>query len=66
VVEIAPYLEQKLAAFRCHKTQIREDTFFMQLPPELARRTFSDEHFGLARSLVDVPTPENDLFAGLR
>lgn len=66
VVDISPYLDRKLQAFRCHRTQIREDTFFMQLPPEVARRTFYDERFGRVRSLVDAPLPEDDLFAGLR
>src|SRR5579871_1868114 len=59
VVDITPYLERKAAAFRCHKTQIREDTFFMQLPPEVARRTLHDERFGRVRSLVDAPLPED-------
>ena len=40
--------------------------WLMSLPPDVIRRAFADEEFIRARSLVDAPIPEDDLFAGLR
>jgi mycothiol S-conjugate amidase len=36
------------------------------VPLEIQRRAWPTEDFELARSLVDSPTPESDLFAGVR
>jgi mycothiol conjugate amidase Mca len=65
-VNIAPYLDRKHRAFRCHRTQIRDDSFFLSVSEDFARRAFYDERFIRVRSLVDAPLPEDDLFAGLR
>lgn len=65
-VDITPYLQRKRDAFRCHRTQIRDDNFIISTPDEVARRAFYDEQFIRVRALVEAPTPEDDLFAGLR
>jgi len=57
---------RKIAALRPHRTQIRSDFFYFSVPEEVLRRAFFDEQFIRARSLVDAPLPEDDLFAGLR
>lgn len=66
IVKVEEYIDRKLAAFRCHRTQIRADSFFFQLPLEVARNAYSDEQFIRVRSLVEAAVPEHDLFAGIR
>ncbi len=64
-VNVEDYIGQKRAALRVHKTQIGEDHFTAQLPDDMLRQMLGTESFIRARSLVDAPTPEDDLFAGL-
>jgi LmbE family N-acetylglucosaminyl deacetylase len=65
-IEVVAYRDQQRAAFRCHRTQFaHEGDFFEEAqsaPPELA----NFERFTRARTLVDAPDREDDLFAGLR
>jgi LmbE family N-acetylglucosaminyl deacetylase len=65
-VDVRPYIEQKRAAGRAHRTQIAEDDWFSTLSPELILDFQGTETFIRVRSLVPVPMPEDDLFAGLR
>jgi LmbE family N-acetylglucosaminyl deacetylase len=65
-VDVAPYVERKLASFRCHRTQIAPDRFPLSLPPDLLARALGRETFILARSRVASVPPEDDLFAGVR
>jgi len=65
-VLIGDYLDRKRAAFRCHRSQINDDNPMLSIPDEVAHKIFIDECFIRTRSLVDAPTPEDDLFAGLR
>lgn len=65
-VVVGDYVDRKLAAFRCHRTQLRDDGPVLSLPLEVARKAFVDECFVLTRSLVEAPIPEDDLFAGIR
>ena len=54
------------AALLAHATQIDPDSpFWFGLPPEVGS-AYPYEDFILARSLVDAPVPEDDLFAGVR
>ena len=39
---------------------------WFSIPLELQREIWPTEDYELARSLVDAPVPEDDLFAGLR
>jgi N-acetyl-1-D-myo-inositol-2-amino-2-deoxy-alpha-D-glucopyranoside deacetylase len=68
VVDVAPYLEQKRAALRAHRSQIGEDSFFLNTPEELMSWFFGHEEFVLEQGRrVDDPVTgrETDLFAGL-
>ncbi len=54
------------AALLAHATQIDpESPFWFGLPPDVGS-AYPYEDFILARSLVDAPLPEDDLFAGVR
>jgi N-acetyl-1-D-myo-inositol-2-amino-2-deoxy-alpha-D-glucopyranoside deacetylase len=66
VIDVHPYLLQKQAALRAHRTQIAEDNPFLTMTDEIAQELVAVEAFILVRSLVPVPEREDDLFAGLR
>jgi mycothiol S-conjugate amidase len=51
---------------RAHRTQIPEDSWFLKLSEVLGPQAWQLETFERVRSSVDAPTPEDDLFAGLR
>jgi N-acetyl-1-D-myo-inositol-2-amino-2-deoxy-alpha-D-glucopyranoside deacetylase len=65
VVDVRPQLERKLTALRAHATQLGPDSFFLNVPDDLAEAIFGREAFVRLRSDVTAPTPEDDLFAGL-
>lgn len=64
-LDVQAYLEQKIAAMRAHRTQVPEDSWFMNVYRSVGPRAWNLEEFERARSLVPAPTPENDLFAGI-
>jgi mycothiol S-conjugate amidase len=53
-------------ALRAHATQVDPDGFWFRVPQEIQKAVWPTEDFELARSLVDAPLPEDDLFAGVR
>ena len=65
-LDVRPFIDKKLAAMRAHRTQIPEDSWFMKLVDVVGPQAWATETFERARSSVDAPTPEDDLFAGLR
>ncbi len=65
VVDVGPFIPRKLAALRAHRSQIGPDSFFLNIPEEMAGMAFGTEWFIRQRSDVDGPAPEDDLFAGL-
>ncbi len=65
-VDVVSYAERKVAALRCHRTQIAPEFFLFDVRPEIVLRAFGDEEYVRVRSTVDAPLPERDLFAGLR
>jgi mycothiol S-conjugate amidase len=65
-VDCAEYFPVRDDALRAHATQIDPDGFWFQVPMDLQQRAWPTEDFQLARSLVDSPLPESDLFAGVR
>ncbi|MFG1673236.1 mycothiol conjugate amidase Mca [Micromonospora sp. NPDC049282] len=65
-VDCAAYFPVRDDALRAHATQIDPDGFWFQVPMDLQQRAWPTEDFQLARSLVDSPIPESDLFAGVR
>ncbi|GAA0488449.1 mycothiol S-conjugate amidase [Paractinoplanes deccanensis] len=65
-VECGEYFEVRDEALRAHATQVDPDGFWFKIPLELQQKVWPTEDFELARSLVDSPIPESDLFAGVR
>jgi mycothiol S-conjugate amidase len=66
-VDISGYDDVRRNALLAHATQIDpESPFWFGLPPEQSRDLYPYEDYILARSLVDSPIPEDDLFAGVR
>jgi N-acetyl-1-D-myo-inositol-2-amino-2-deoxy-alpha-D-glucopyranoside deacetylase len=67
VVEIRPFLAQKIAALQAHRTQIRPDWPYLAILDDLRSELLADEHFVRVESRVPVPEgEERDLFAGIR
>ena len=65
-VECGDYFEVRDDALRAHATQVDPDGFWFRIPLDLQQKVWPTEEFELARSLVDSPIPESDLFAGVR
>jgi N-acetyl-1-D-myo-inositol-2-amino-2-deoxy-alpha-D-glucopyranoside deacetylase len=66
-LDVTDYFEQKMQAFRAHRTQISLNDFLFTLPAEIQRQFFGTEHFILAkRALAPYNgAPEHDFFADL-
>jgi LmbE family N-acetylglucosaminyl deacetylase len=64
-VDIKPVLGRKRDALLAHASQI-EESWFSQIPPDVAAGVFGREHFIRASDSTGTPLPEDDLFAGLR
>jgi mycothiol S-conjugate amidase len=65
-IECGEYFGIRDDALRAHATQVDPDGFWFHIPLELQQKVWPTEDFELARSLVDSPVPESDLFAGIR
>jgi mycothiol S-conjugate amidase len=65
-VPCGEYYPVRDRALRAHATQVDPDGFFFQVPMDLQQQVWPTEDFELARCLVDVTLPEDDLFAGIR
>jgi LmbE family N-acetylglucosaminyl deacetylase len=65
-VKVEDYWDTKQAAVRCHATQLKPDSIFALLPPEIMRELQGWECFQLAESCVGEDGDSHDLFAGLR
>jgi LmbE family N-acetylglucosaminyl deacetylase len=63
-IDISSVMEQKRAALLVHASQVSE-SFFGQIPPEVALAAFGHEHFIRAMDTTGAAVPESDLFAGL-
>jgi N-acetyl-1-D-myo-inositol-2-amino-2-deoxy-alpha-D-glucopyranoside deacetylase len=66
-IDVREYVQTKLAALACHRSQLTADHFLRRMSPELARRLWAYEYFsqevGPARE--EAERLEADLFAGL-
>jgi LmbE family N-acetylglucosaminyl deacetylase len=62
-VDVTAFVEAKRAAMAAHASQIDENSFFLQMPPEIFRRAFGYEWF-IHRG-VEPGLRETDLFAAL-
>jgi LmbE family N-acetylglucosaminyl deacetylase len=65
MVDVSPYVDRKRSALEAHASQ-GENIFFLKLPEDVQRYTFSMESFIRHLSRVPAPDREEDLFAGLR
>jgi len=65
-VECGDYFPVRDRALLAHATQIDPNGWFFTIPLEIQRRVWPTEDYELARSLVEVTTPEDDLFTGIR
>lgn len=63
-VDVRPWLDRKREALRAHASQIGPDSFFFNLPADLAEELYGTEYYVLEGPPVDGL--EDDLFAGLR
>jgi LmbE family N-acetylglucosaminyl deacetylase len=59
-VDVGDFVAQKRAAMQAHASQIPEDSFFLQIPPEVFREVFGYEWF--IRTDSKPRTPETWLF----
>ncbi len=69
IYDVREYVDNKLAAFKAHRTQIAPNNFMFVIPEEARREGLGVEHFVLAQSNLPPLAPgqkEIDLFAGLR
>ncbi|MFB4301253.1 mycothiol conjugate amidase Mca [Actinomadura sp. NTSP31] len=65
-VPCAEYFAVRDRALLAHATQIDPDAGFMLHPRDVEREVWPTEDYRLARTRVEAPLPEDDLFAGLR
>ena len=66
MVPIAGFYEVREKALRAHATQVDPTSpFWFGLPSDVARDVHPWDDYILARSLVEAPLPEDDLFAGV-
>ncbi len=65
VVDVVEQLETKRSAMAAHRSQIGADSFFLNLPDEIATEVFGREAFVLEDGNPGADL-EDDLFAGLR
>jgi mycothiol S-conjugate amidase len=65
-VECGEYFKVRDDALRAHATQVDPDGFWFHIPLDLQQKVWPTEDFELARTVVDSPIPESDLFAGIR
>lgn len=67
VVDVGDWMERKQAAMRAHASQIGEESFFLNLPVDLAGDVFGREYFVLVSGSDPASEAmEDDLFTGLR
>jgi len=65
-VPCAEYFPVRDRALLAHATQIDPEGAWFACPLEVHQEAWPTEDYELARSLVDVESPEDDLFAGVR
>ena len=64
-VECSEWFEVRDRALLAHATQIDPTSRWFLVPLDIQREVWPTEDYELVRSLVDAPTPESDLFAGI-
>jgi hypothetical protein len=65
IVDCTAYTAKQYAALEAHASQ-SDSTFFLRLGVDLFSKLMGHETFIRAQDRTGSPTPEDDLFAGLR
>ncbi|MGE3289624.1 MAG: mycothiol conjugate amidase Mca [Pseudonocardia sp.] len=65
-VNCADWFPVRDEALRAHATQVDPTSRWFLVPPDMQREVWPTEDYELVVSHIDAPTPEDDLFAGLR
>jgi len=65
-VPCGDFFEARDKALLAHATQVDPTSFWFACPLEIQRAAWPTEDYQLARSVVEAPLPEDDLFAGIR
>jgi LmbE family N-acetylglucosaminyl deacetylase len=66
LLDVSPYVEQKLASMRCHRTQITPDWTFEHVPWDVTLALLGQEYLIQAHPAVAVGTPPTkDFLAAL-
>jgi LmbE family N-acetylglucosaminyl deacetylase len=66
-IDVSAYVDIKLRAFQCHRSQLSPDSPFSLIPPEVRWDFMSTECFSLAGSRLEPgQKPETDLFAAVK
>ena len=66
VMRVAPWVERRMAAWDCHRSQHNPNGAFSQMPEELRRTMAENEHFVLAVARAPLPDGvDDDLLAEL-
>ena len=65
-VPCAEHFPTRDEALIAHATQVDPNGRWFACPLQVQQEAWPTEDFELARSLVDAPLPEDDLFAGVR
>jgi LmbE family N-acetylglucosaminyl deacetylase len=65
-IDVSAYVDIKLQAFQCHRSQLSPDSPFSILPAEVRWDFMSNECFSLTGARLEPgQEPETDLFAGI-
>lgn len=64
-IDVSTVSSQKHAALRAHASQL-DMSFWMRVPEAAVPLLFAEERFIRFHDTTGAPTPEDDLFAGLR
>ena len=65
-VDVRDVLDRKQAAMAAHRSQIGEDSFFLNVPDVLGETLFGYEEFALRQGEPGTDDlPESDVFAGV-
>jgi LmbE family N-acetylglucosaminyl deacetylase len=62
VIDVTAFVDQKLAAIGCHKTQFGGDNFFSRIGDDEMRRMMSREYFSFGWPEPDTSTSSDSLF----
>lgn len=66
IIDVADALDRKRAAMAAHRSQIGDESFFLNVPDGLAEQLFGIEEFALREGEPGTAAgPEQDVFAGL-